>query len=96
MKTAAATDVQKQNLRTPYVKLSFWGKVWRDVTTNPVLYLMFLPVVLYYVLFCYKPMYGALIAFMDYVPGVEFWENDWIGFENFVRFFQDRNFWRLL
>ena len=96
MKIASQKSVAEMNLRTPYVKLSFWGKVWRDITSNPILYLMFLPVVIYYILFCYKPMYGALIAFMDYVPGLEFWENDWIWFDNFTRFFNDRNFWRLI
>lgn len=95
MKTPTAT-ASGQKVRTPYVKLSYWGKVGRDIVSNPSLYIMFLPVLLYYILFCYKPMYGALISFMDYVPGVPFWENDWVGFDNFVRFFNDRNFWRLL
>lgn len=92
MKDSAAVSNKK---RKTHQQLSYWGKVGRDIATNPVLYLMFLPVVLYYILFCYKPMYGALISFMDYVPGIPFWENEWIGFDNFVRFFNDRNFFRL-
>lgn len=96
MKNSAATVGSAGKLRTPYVALPFWSKVGRDIVTNPILYLMFLPVIIYYVIFCYKPMYGALIAFMDYVPGVSFWENDWVGFDNFVRFFNDRNFLRVL
>lgn len=82
--------------RKPYNQLSYWGRVGRDIVSNPILYIMLCPVILYYILFCYKPMYGALISFMDYVPGVPMLENDWIGFDNFVRFFNDRNFVRLL
>lgn len=94
MKTTSSSSAAK--IRTPYCELPFWKKVGRDIVTNPMLYLMFLPVLAFYILFCYKPMYGALIAFMDYVPGVDFWDNDWIGFENFVTFFHDRNFGRVI
>ena len=38
-----------------------WKKNW-------LLYSMFLSVAVYYLLFAYKPMYGALIAFQDYEP----------------------------
>ena len=54
--------------KKPYVQLSFFGKVIRDITKRPTLYIIMLPVILYYILFCYKPMYGALIAFTDYIP----------------------------
>lgn len=83
-------------LQTPYHQLPFWKKVLRDIRNSPSLYLMFLPIVLFYLLFCYKPMYGALIAFMDYVPSVPIMENEWVGFDNFIRFFNDRNFLRVI
>lgn len=54
-----------------------------------------LPVLIYYILFCYKPMYGALIAFTDYTPGKPLLSN-WIGFGNFTDFFKARDFSRLL
>lgn len=95
MKTAVKTDAP-QKMRTPYSQLGFWGRVGRDIVANYGMYIMFIPVLAYYILFCYKPMYGALIAFMDYFPGVDFWENDWVWFDNFTRFFNDRNFWRLI
>lgn len=75
---------------------SYLKRVWLDVCRSPSLYLLLLPVLAYYLIFCYKPMYGALIAFMDYMPGVRMWENKWIGFENFRLFFTNRNFSRLI
>ena len=81
--------------RTPYAKLGFFGKMMRDISKRPVLYLLFLPVLAYYVLFCYKPMYGALIAFTEYVPGNSFLA-DWQGLKHFADFFNARDFGRLI
>lgn len=42
-------------------------------------------------------MYGALIAFQDYNPlNTNIFENEWVGFKNFIDFFQGRYFWRLI
>lgn len=51
-------------------------------------YLMFLPVFIYYIIFCYLPMYGIIIAFQDFRPGMDFFENaNWVGLKNFKNFF---------
>lgn len=62
---------------------------------NWSLYLMVLPVIAFYLIFCYKPMYGALIAFQDYSPALGFFGSKWVGFDNFIRFFQAPDFWRI-
>ena len=59
----------------------------RDFRINWKLYLLVLPVLLFYIIFCYKPMYGALIAFKDYTPGKSFFECRWVGLEHFKNFF---------
>lgn len=51
------------------------------------LYLFALPAVLYTVLFCYKPMYGILIAFKDYKTKLGVWDSPWVGFDHFERLF---------
>ena len=63
---------------------------------NRLLYLMFVPVALYYLLFAYKPMYGAIIAFQDYEPMKGIAGSDWVGFQPFVDFFNNYYFWRIL
>ena len=74
----------------------FGRKVRKDWIRNRSLYLLVLPVIIFYLLFHYKPMYGALIAFKDYSPALGFSDSPWVGLDNFVRFFDGIYFWRLL
>ncbi len=66
-----------------------------DVKRNWTLYLLIIPPILYFFLFNYKPLYGALIAFQDYRPTRGFGE-EWVGFKHFIRFFENPYFGRLL
>ena len=59
----------------------------KDFQINWKLYVLFLPVILYYIIFCYKPMYGALIAFTEYTPGKSMFDCRWVGFKHFRDFF---------
>ena len=68
----------------------------RDFQQNKWKYLMILPVVVYFILFAYKPMYGIIIAFKRYRPTLGIWGSPWVGFEQFELFFKDVYFWRLL
>lgn len=70
--------------------------VRQDFMRNWKLYLMMLPVLFYYGAFCYKPMYGAIIAFKDFSPGLGIWGSEWIGLENFIDFFSGTDFKRTL
>jgi putative aldouronate transport system permease protein len=63
---------------------------------NWQLYLIVLPVLVFYFIFSYKPMYGALIAFQDYSPGKGFTASPWVGFKHFIRFFNEPDFIRIL
>ncbi|MGG1554702.1 ABC transporter permease subunit [Paenibacillus ferrarius] len=57
---------------------------------------MLLPVVVYYVVFYYVPMYGLQIAFKDYSPGTGFLHSDWVGLKHFRDFFGSHYFLRIL
>ena len=70
--------------------------VVKDFRRNWLLYVMILPVLAYYVIFCYKPIYGLLIAFLDYVPGKPFSECTWVGMKHFIDFFNQPYFMRTL
>ena len=67
-----------------------------DFKRNYELYLLFLPVLIYYIIFCYWPMYGAVIAFKDFRPGLGILGSPWVGFEHFANFFTSVNFKNLL
>lgn len=67
-----------------------------DWRRNKGIYLLLIPVVAFYIVFKYFPMYGASIAFQDYVPSLGISGSEWIGFENFVDFFTSRKFFVIL
>lgn len=71
-------------------------RIARDFRQNYFKYLLILPVMVWLILFCYKPMYGVLIAFQDFRPRLGFSGSKWIGFDNFKRFFSDPFFGRVL
>ena len=64
------------------------------------LMLIMLPTLILIFIFCYIPLYGILIAFQDYVPGMPIISFDgstrWVGFKHFVDFITSRTFPRLL
>ena len=68
-------------------------KEWRQYR---YVYLMAIPMIVYYILFCYMPMYGASIAFKDFVPKLKIAGSPWVGFKHFRSFFQSVYFTRLL
>lgn len=75
---------------------SFAVRLKRDFKRNKYMYLMILPVVVYYILFHYKPMYGVVIAFQKYRLTAGISGSPWVGFMQFKRFFNDPFFFRLL
>ncbi|MGF7030966.1 putative aldouronate transport system permease protein [Paenibacillus mucilaginosus] len=68
----------------------------KDLTRNKWLYLMMLPVLVYYIAFHYAPMYGAIIAFKQFVPAKGIWGSEWVGFKHFESFFSSIYFFRVI
>lgn len=91
----AVKKVSKQKLPGKE-KLSFGQRVKKDFSRNKGLYVMILPVLVFYIIFQYGPMFGLSIAFMDYTPGKGFFNSPWVGFKHFEAFFKDYYFARLL
>lgn len=58
-----------------------------DIRRNPVLYLMLLIILVYFLIFHYAPMAGLIMAFEDYAPAKGPFRSEWVGFENFRVFF---------
>lgn len=70
---------------------------WRArIKKNLFLYLMFLPVALYYLVFKYAPMFGLVIAFKDYNAFVGILGSKWVGMKYFDQFVHSMYFWRLI
>ena len=58
------------------------------------LYSMMILPFAYFILFKYLPMFGNILAFRRYRPGMGPWGTEWMGFSYFERFIHDDNFWR--
>lgn len=66
------------------------------VNRDKYLLLLAAPVLIYFVVFHYVPMYGIIIAFKQFRPVDGIMGSAWVGFQNFQQFFDSIYFWRLL
>ena len=78
------------------MKGSLFYRIKKDYKQNKVLLFMAIPVALYYIIFHYMPMYGTIIAFMDYRVANGIFASKWVGFENFREFFDSFYAWRVI
>lgn len=77
-------------------KTNIFQRLWENMKKNWILYVMILPVVIYYIIFAYAPMYGIQLAFKDYRVKDGIMGSPWVGLEHFTRFFNSYNFGSLL
>ncbi|MCL2378257.1 MAG: ABC transporter permease subunit [Defluviitaleaceae bacterium] len=74
----------------------FGTRFIEDIKRNWSLYVMVAPVLAYFIIFQYGPMYGAQIAFRHFRPADGIWGSQWVGIQHFRDFFGSVFFWRLL
>lgn len=60
------------------------------------LYVMLIPCIIYYILICYVPMAGNVLAFKDYSFRKGIWGSDWVGLRYFKTFFNSYDCVRLI
>lgn len=95
-KAARIHTTQKTLKSTPKKQVGFWKRLGTDIRTNWMVYLIALPALLYFFVYCYMPMGGLVIAFKDYKIAGSLWDAPWVGFKHFTEFFQSYYFGRLL
>ncbi len=66
------------------------------VVQNRQLYILLFPTLLFYLVYCYLPMFGNIMAFQDYNLAQGITGSEWVGFEHFKDFLTDSYFWRLI
>ena len=77
-------------------KKSFFEKISKDFSKNYELYILAIPVILFYLYFCYKPMLGIYMAFTDYTAKGGIFGSTFVGLKHFKTFFGSIYFKRLL
>ncbi len=74
-------------------KLAKGSSIYREksllskIVANWKYYVLLLPMVVYYAVFKYGPMYGVTLAFKEYHFRKGIWGSEWIGLENFIDLF---------
>ena len=77
-------------------KHSLGQRLLREFVKYKWVYVLMIPVLAYYVLFKYMPMTKMVIAFQKFniFRGIE--NSPWVGLDNFVKFFQLKDCWRII
>ncbi len=78
------------------LKPTYWNRFALDMSKNWKLYILFSPVLVYYLIFCYGPMYGVIIAFKDFNPSKGILGSNWIGFYHFYDFLTSTDIKRIV
>ena len=77
-------------------KKPFGEVLKRDLKMNKTLWLLAIPVIVYFIVFNYAPMFGLVMAFEDYKPVKGILGSRWVGLQNFKDFFLNPSFWQIL
>ncbi len=75
--------------------IAFLRDFAKEISRYKTVYIMAIPVILFYIIFSYWPMYGITIAFKDFSPKLGILGSHWIGFEHFKNFLTSYEFKRV-
>lgn len=75
-------------------KKSKWKMIRSRMRNDWMLYMLLLPVLIWYLVFCYLPMGGITLAFKNYRYDTGLWQSPWVGLQHFQTMFGDAEFWR--
>lgn len=89
-----STYAEKGQSTTIKIKKKF--NVRRRILNNWDIYLLLVPVLAYFIIFKYIPMYGVQIGFKDFIATKGITGSEWVGMKHFTRFFDSYYFWRLI
>ena len=75
---------------------SYFARVRKNFSQYKLVYILAIPVIVYYVIFHYLPMFGICVAFQDYRPAKGVLGSRWVGLKHFKSFFDSVYAWRLI
>lgn len=70
------------------------GSLWKNIRRNQYVYLFIAISLSFYIVFCYVPMYGIVLAFKNYNAAKGILASPFIGFKHYVNLFREPAFWR--
>lgn len=83
---------KSERLQTIGCNASLGRRIWQ----HRVIYLFILPAIIWFLVFCYYPMFGLLLAFKNYKYNLGIIGSPWVGLKWFKKFLLDRSFWQII
>ena len=74
-------------------RLTKHNRILARLKRDWLLYVLLIPVLAWYIIFCYAPMAGVTLAFREFRYDTGLWHSPWVGFQWFKRMFADRDVW---
>lgn len=69
------------------------SNITKNLKKYKYFYILLIPTILYYIIFCYMPMYGITLAFKEFNFNNGIMRSPWVGLKNFNEIFQYKDFW---
>lgn len=90
-----ATGIAKRKYMDHGQKGARLHNIRADFLRNKLAYFLFLPILIYFIIFHYLPMFGVVIAFENFKPRLGVFGSQWVGWQNFKAFFDSIFFGQL-
>jgi putative aldouronate transport system permease protein len=90
---SSSTPLQSVRSENPKTRVK---RVLFGIRRDFFLYILALPMIMYFLIFKYIPIWGILISFQNYSPYMGFWKSDWVGLDHFRQLFSTPDFLILL
>ena len=66
----------------------YFARVRQNFMQYKLVYILSIPIIVYYIIFHYLPMFGICVAFQDYRPAKGVLGSKWVGLKHFQSFFE--------
>ena len=94
METIRSASMPSAKGREALKKETWLRLLGRAVWKNRMVYLLLLPGLVWYFIFCYMPMGGLSLAFKAYKANLGIWASPWVGWQNYEFVFRDPAFFQ--
>jgi putative aldouronate transport system permease protein len=92
MRATQPENTQRQSGSIPKSRIS---NTWTHIKRDRQLLILFIPCIVFFILFRYGPLYGLIIAFKDYSVYQGILGSEWVGLKHFRQFFDSPDFFLL-
>lgn len=70
--------------------------IFKRFKRDRIYLLLLVPLLLYYALFKYAPMFGIMVSFQDYNLFKGVWASDWVGLKHYKMFISNPDAWSII